>query len=142
MTVVLDAGLSEHVSFMAAFTPRVQEMGVAYHICALPEPGSVNWERKVTERTVDDYAEVSSPGMSVILHTIFTASIAVHVCSYHGHHSDDLSEFTDFGHGWMFGFPRWPTLWYSTRRSLCLLHLKQKDLRISFITISRCVLQV
>ena len=59
MTVVMDTALSEHVSFMAAFAPRVHEMGVAYRICAHPEPGSVCWVRKVTERAVDDQAQVS-----------------------------------------------------------------------------------
>lgn len=59
MTIVVDTALSEHAGFMAAFTPRVQEMGVGYCVCAHPEPGSVHWVRKVTERTVDDRAQVS-----------------------------------------------------------------------------------
>ena len=60
MTVIIDTTLSEHVNFMAAFTPRMQEMGVGYCLCAHPEPGSVRWVRKVTERAVDDHAQVSS----------------------------------------------------------------------------------
>eukprot|EP00731_Ephydatia_muelleri_P029299 Em0020g943a len=59
MTVIMDTTLSEHVSFMAAFTPRMQEMGVGYCLCAHPEPGSVHWVRKVTERAVDDHAQVT-----------------------------------------------------------------------------------
>lgn len=58
MTVAMDTFLSEHVSFMAAFAPRAQEIGIAYRHCAHPEPGSVQWLRKVTERTVDDHAQV------------------------------------------------------------------------------------
>lgn len=59
MVVILDTVLSENAQFMAELAGELQALGVAYRISRDMHPGSVRWKRTVSERSVDDEAQVS-----------------------------------------------------------------------------------
>ena len=56
--IVLDKALSESAPLMAVLATELNELGVSYRIGSDCEPGSVQWMRKVSERTVDENARV------------------------------------------------------------------------------------
>lgn len=58
MVVVLDPTLSENAQFMASLAAELQELGVNYHVSGDLYPGSVQWRRRVWERTVDESTQV------------------------------------------------------------------------------------
>ena len=58
MIVLLDVSLSENPSFIAELSTQLKDLGVTYRVSNMEPSGSVRWKRKVTDRTVDDNAQV------------------------------------------------------------------------------------
>ena len=58
MIVLLDISLSENPSFIAELSVQLKDLGVTYRVSNMEPAGSVRWKKKVTERTVDDNAQV------------------------------------------------------------------------------------
>ena len=58
MIVLLDTSLSEKPSFIAELSTQLKDLGVAYRVKNMDPAGSVRWKRKLTDRTVDDNAQV------------------------------------------------------------------------------------
>ena len=59
MIVVLDKALVENAEFMTELTPELSALGVGYQVgSAEMHPGSVQWKRMISERTVNEDAKV------------------------------------------------------------------------------------
>lgn len=58
MVVVLDTTVSENKDFMAVFATSMRSLEMEYRISSCDEPGTVRWTRVMTERTVNDSAQV------------------------------------------------------------------------------------
>ena len=58
MVVLLDMVLSENDDFMTHLVPELRTLKVTYCVCGDMHPGSVSWKRIVTDRTVDESAQV------------------------------------------------------------------------------------
>ena len=60
MIVVLEKALVENVEFMTDLTKELSTLSVAYEVgLSDMHPGSVQWKRRLSERTVDENAKVS-----------------------------------------------------------------------------------
>ena len=58
MVVLLDTALSENDDFMSHLVSELQSLEVTYRVRGDMHPGSVSWKRIVTDRTVDESAQV------------------------------------------------------------------------------------
>lgn len=58
MIIILDTSLSENAELMAELASEMNEAGIEYRVNSEMYPGSVRWRRKVTERSVNENAEV------------------------------------------------------------------------------------
>ena len=60
MIVVLDKALVENAEFMTELTTELSTLSVGYEVGSTDmHPGSVQWKRRLSERTVDENAKVS-----------------------------------------------------------------------------------
>ena len=60
MIMVLDKALVENAEFMTELTMELSTLSVGYEVgSADMHPGSVQWKRRLSERTVDENAKVS-----------------------------------------------------------------------------------
>ena len=60
MVVLLDTVLSENDDFMTHLVSELHTLKVTYRVCGDMHPGSVSWKRIVTDRTVDESAQVDT----------------------------------------------------------------------------------